>query len=208
MPVWWRQRPNGWLGCARASCEQAVWQVRPGAARPRPRMKNSANNCSTVPRIAMSMPWLSRCCALPSRSYASTPTLRQSRVWSNSATCNICIRRCRVACSHRSHCLIWSPDCIRRLPSAACRVPPPWSTCAAVEGLDRGWYAAPVGWLDARGEGDFAVALRSGVIRGDQAVLFAGVGVVQRLATRGASTPRPDLKLRPMLGALGVEHNT
>lgn len=75
------------------------------------------------------------------------------------------------------------------------------------EGLDRGWYAAPVGWLDARGEGDFAVALRSGVIRDDQAVLFAGVGVVQDSLPEDEYA-ETNLKLRPMLGALGVEHNT
>lgn len=76
----------------------------------------------------------------------------------------------------------------------------------ANEGLDRGWYAAPVGWLDARGEGDFAVALRSGVLRDDQAVLFAGVGVVQD-SVPDDEYAETNLKLRPMLGALGVEHN-
>src|SRR5213078_1627096 len=33
------------------------------------------------------------------------------------------------------------------------------------EGLDRGWYAGPVGWVDARGEGELVVALRSGIVR-------------------------------------------
>ena len=37
----------------------------------------------------------------------------------------------------------------------------------AREGLDRGWYAGPVGWLDAAGDGEFAVALRSGLVHGD-----------------------------------------
>lgn len=46
------------------------------------------------------------------------------------------------------------------------------------EGLDRGWYAAPVGWLNAEGDGDFAVALRSALIHGNQAHLFAGCGIV------------------------------
>ncbi len=35
-----------------------------------------------------------------------------------------------------------------------------------VERMDRGWYAAPVGWVDAHGDGEFAVALRSGLVRG------------------------------------------
>ena len=46
------------------------------------------------------------------------------------------------------------------------------------EGFDRGWYAGPVGWLDAEGNGEFMVALRSGVIQGCEAVLFAGCGLV------------------------------
>lgn len=59
------------------------------------------------------------------------------------------------------------------------------------EGLDRGWYAAPLGWFDARGAGEFVVALRSGVWRGPLASaertasgessrveLFAGAGIV------------------------------
>jgi isochorismate synthase len=72
------------------------------------------------------------------------------------------------------------------------------------EGLDRGWYAAPIGWLDARGEGDFAVALRCGVVQGKQALIFAGAGIVQD------SDPDEEyaetwLKFQPMLGALGGE---
>jgi isochorismate synthase len=46
------------------------------------------------------------------------------------------------------------------------------------EELDRGWYAAPVGWLDREGEGEFAVALRSALVDERQATLFAGCGVV------------------------------
>ena len=48
----------------------------------------------------------------------------------------------------------------------------------AHEGFDRGWYAGPVGWLDAQGNGEFMVSLRSGVIDGRNAVLFAGCGLV------------------------------
>lgn len=46
------------------------------------------------------------------------------------------------------------------------------------EGLRRGWYAAPVGWMDARGGGQFAVALRSALLRGQSAWAFAGAGLV------------------------------
>ncbi len=70
------------------------------------------------------------------------------------------------------------------------------------ERWDRGWYASPVGWLDARGDGEFAVALRSALVdeHGGSATLFAGCGIV------GDSTPEDEfveseLKLRAMRGA-------
>lgn len=72
----------------------------------------------------------------------------------------------------------------------------------AHEQLDRGWYAAPVGWLQ-RDRGEFAVALRSGLVDGDHATLFAGCGVVHD------SEPDRELaesvvKLRSMLTALSA----
>ena len=70
------------------------------------------------------------------------------------------------------------------------------------EQLDRGWYAGPLGWLDARGEGEVTVAIRSALLRGAEASLFAGCGIV------ADSDPVEEyaescLKLRPMLSALG-----
>ncbi|WIX32336.1 isochorismate synthase [Salinicola sp. JS01] len=47
-----------------------------------------------------------------------------------------------------------------------------------LEGMDRGWYAAPLGWLDGEGNGDFLVALRSALLVRGQAYLFAGCGLV------------------------------
>lgn len=46
------------------------------------------------------------------------------------------------------------------------------------EGLERGWYAGPVGWVGAEGDGVFAVAIRSALLRGDTAEAFAGAGIV------------------------------
>jgi len=43
---------------------------------------------------------------------------------------------------------------------------------------ERGWYAGPLGWVDRHGDGEFVVALRSGVIEGRAATLFAGCGIV------------------------------
>ncbi|MBK5219439.1 MAG: isochorismate synthase [Thermoleophilia bacterium] len=58
----------------------------------------------------------------------------------------------------------------------------PWpaaaATIAELEGMDRGWYAGPVGWMDATEDGEFCVALRSALLRDREAHLFAGVGVV------------------------------
>ena len=74
----------------------------------------------------------------------------------------------------------------------------------AEERFDRGWYAGPVGWVDARGDGEFAVALRSGAFREGRARLFTGAGIVAQ------SDPETEyfetqLKLQPLLGALAHE---
>jgi isochorismate synthase len=71
------------------------------------------------------------------------------------------------------------------------------------EGLDRGWYAAPVGWIDWNGEGELVVGLRSALLRGDEATLFAGCGIMvdSRPESEWAESV---LKLRPILGALGA----
>jgi isochorismate synthase len=73
----------------------------------------------------------------------------------------------------------------------------------AHERLDRGWYAAPLGWINTEGEGEFAVALRSALLTGSTATLFAGCGIVED------SDPEREyaesaLKLRPMLTALAA----
>jgi menaquinone-specific isochorismate synthase len=53
-----------------------------------------------------------------------------------------------------------------------------WQVIRETETFERGWYAAPVGWFDAEGDGEFAVGIRSGVIGGRRATLFAGNGIV------------------------------
>jgi menaquinone-specific isochorismate synthase len=47
-----------------------------------------------------------------------------------------------------------------------------------IEGMDRGRYAGPVGWMDATGDGEWGIALRSAEIRGNVVRLFAGCGIV------------------------------
>jgi isochorismate synthase len=70
-----------------------------------------------------------------------------------------------------------------------------------LEEIDRGWYAGPFGWVDPDGSGEFAVAIRSALLAGQTASLFAGCGIV------AASDPADEfaetqLKLQPMLSAL------
>src|SRR5581483_4457632 len=52
------------------------------------------------------------------------------------------------------------------------------ATIAALEGFDRGLYAGPVGWVDAAGDGEWAVALRGAQLDGRRARLVAGAGIV------------------------------
>ncbi|SEO79147.1 isochorismate synthase [Halogranum amylolyticum] len=74
-------------------------------------------------------------------------------------------------------------------------------TIRDTEPFDRGWYAAPVGWIDAAGNGSFAVALRSAVATEDVATLFAGVGVVAD-SDPDREWDEVQLKYRPILDEL------
>lgn len=69
------------------------------------------------------------------------------------------------------------------------------------EALDRGWYAGPVGYVDSNGDGEFRVALRSALLHGNHAQLFAGAGVVAGSDPR-AELAETRLKLRALLAPL------
>lgn len=56
-----------------------------------------------------------------------------------------------------------------------------------IEGMDRGRYAGPVGWMDAGGDGEWGIALRSAELDGSTVRLFAGCGIV------GDSDPEAEL---------------
>ncbi|SFD87208.1 isochorismate synthase [Blastococcus tunisiensis] len=65
--------------------------------------------------------------------------------------------------------------------AAVCGTPTPDAAAVIteLEGMDRGRYAGPVGWLDSRGDGEFGLALRCAELVGeDSARLFAGCGIV------------------------------
>ncbi|HSP60968.1 MAG TPA: chorismate-binding protein, partial [Ornithinimicrobium sp.] len=93
-------------------------------------------------------------------------------------------------------------------PSAAvCGTPTPAAAALIeeLEGMDRGRYAGPVGWVDGSGDGDWGIALRCGELAPDRRSLrlFAGGGIV------AASDPRSELaetevKLTAMRHALGL----
>jgi isochorismate synthase len=82
----------------------------------------------------------------------------------------------------------------------------PWKKASAVmdevEGLDRGWYAGPVGWMDGSGDGEFCVALRSALLRDREAHLFAGVGVVAD-SDPASELAETEMKLGALLPLIG-----
>ncbi|MFD0051169.1 isochorismate synthase MenF [Actinomycetes bacterium NPDC127524] len=71
-----------------------------------------------------------------------------------------------------------------------------------IELLERGLYAGPIGWADSYGNGEFAVGIRSGLIQGNEASLFAGCGVVED-STPESEYQETSIKFNPMLSALG-----
>lgn len=68
--------------------------------------------------------------------------------------------------------------------------------------LDRGWYGAPIGWVDGNQNGELAVAIRSALIQYDQASLFAGCGIMgdSDIQTEYEET---NIKFQPMLTVFG-----
>ena len=72
---------------------------------------------------------------------------------------------------------------------------------AELEDFDRRGYTGPVGWVDSRGDGDWAVALRCAHIDGTVASLYAGAGIVAG-SSAGAEWAETQAKLEPMMRAL------
>jgi isochorismate synthase EntC len=68
---------------------------------------------------------------------------------------------------------------------------------------ERGWYASPIGWFDAGGDGEFAVGLRSGAFVGNRAYLYAGGGIVQG-SDPASEYAETRLKLATLCSALHV----
>jgi menaquinone-specific isochorismate synthase len=71
------------------------------------------------------------------------------------------------------------------------------------EPVPRGWYGAPVGWLDHNLDGAFGVAIRSAITQDRRVWLYAGAGIVADSDPQ-AEWEETALKFRPMLNALGI----
>jgi salicylate biosynthesis isochorismate synthase/menaquinone-specific isochorismate synthase len=67
--------------------------------------------------------------------------------------------------------------------------------------MDRGWYAGPIGWMDATEDGEFCVGLRSALLRDREAHLYAGVGVVAG-SDPAAELDETEVKLQALLPLL------
>ncbi|MEU8280119.1 isochorismate synthase MenF [Microbispora bryophytorum] len=70
-----------------------------------------------------------------------------------------------------------------------------------LEGMDRGGYAGPVGWIDSRGDGEWGIALRCAYVSGRRARLFAGCGIMAG-SDPAAELAEAQAKLRVMRYAL------
>jgi isochorismate synthase EntC len=70
------------------------------------------------------------------------------------------------------------------------------------EGFDRGWYAGPIGWLGADGDGELCVALRCGIVDRTRATLFAGCGIVAD-SDPDREWEESRIQLRAVISALG-----
>jgi isochorismate synthase len=71
----------------------------------------------------------------------------------------------------------------------------------ALEGLDRGWYAGAVGWTDLAEDGEFCVALRCALLRGEVAHLYSGCGIV-RDSVPAEELAETEVKLQALLPLL------
>jgi isochorismate synthase EntC len=77
------------------------------------------------------------------------------------------------------------------------------ATMGELEDLDRGWYAGPVGWMDAAEDGEFCVAIRSALLRDRTAHVFAGNGIVAD-SDPAAELAETEVKLGALLPLLSV----
>jgi len=114
-----------------------------------------------------------------------------------------------VRATLRDDCTIF--DIIKRLhPTPALGGEPRDEALAFIrqyESLDRGWYGAPVGWLDDQHNGEFVVGIRSSLIQQDEASLFAGCGIMKD-SDPAVEYEETSIKFLPMLNVLEDHDDT
>jgi menaquinone-specific isochorismate synthase len=100
------------------------------------------------------------------------------------------------------HSVLELADALHYTP-AVCGTPtePAMELIRELEGMDRGRYAGPVGWIDARGNGEWGIALRCAEVEGNRARLFAGCGIVAG-SDPAAELAETQVKFAPMRYAL------
>lgn len=74
----------------------------------------------------------------------------------------------------------------------------------AAEPVTRGWYAAPIGWIDPQLDGAFAVAIRSAVTQRERVWLYAGAGIVADSQPQ-AEWDETELKFSPIRQVLEIK---
>ena len=70
-----------------------------------------------------------------------------------------------------------------------------------IEGINRRRYAGPIGWVDAKGEGEQGIALRCGFIQGNQVHAYAGCGIVAG-SDAAREVAESQAKFLPIINAL------
>ena len=184
-------RPS-WVPRRNDSCAPADGHSRPSPSPdpPRvaamlPRTPRSRQRCSRARRTARSTPSSWTCSGRASRRSSRRCMSPRRRSSCRCATSSTSRRRSPARPATRPGCWRWPAGCIRRRPWAARRATSRWGSSRSTKSFDRGWYAGPVGWLGADGDGEMMVALRCGLVRG-----LAG-DAVRGLRHRGRLRPRP-----------------
>ena len=167
---------------------------RSGAATPTSPRRSSTARRTRSSTASSSTSSTTRCCR-----GAASSTGSRTRRSSPSPTCSTSAPASRACCRRRRRtCSTSSGRCRPRRRSAGTRGNAAMDLIAAVEGVDRGRYAGAVGWVDAAGDGTWAVTLRCAELRPTGAGPGSSpVAASSPTATRSPSSPRRRPSSRP-----------
>jgi menaquinone-specific isochorismate synthase len=193
--------PSGWCASAGACLKPRRWRDRSGGVPPRAKTPRSRRACSAARRTCASSGRSSTTSSRGSRrsglklEFSQTPQLR------------------RLANVQHLHTAVRSelPENVRLLDVLAALHPTPavggsprgpaLARIRELETFSRGLYAGALGWLNARGGGEFFVGLRSALVDGCTARVYAGAGIVAGSAAE-KEFAETELKFKAMLDAL------